>query len=761
MDDFDFSSLFNRADLDYAGGILERLFGGIIPFLKGDADGLGAGNWLSTIFGTFNTAGLLAVLVVTSYTVYTVISDTASDGQTFGQQTNTKYTVLRAMAGFISFIPVTGGYSLLQVSILWLVIQGSALGDVVWTRTADAALSGQPLMVAPQNQSTNDFLIQGQFAQAFDALVAGHLCAINANAIQLSMGGEELDDDEYSSRVVSGPLLAHSSPATEERTSPNWLSIGGKEVATINHVVLFREAEGSAAYGGRANFCGGVENSASIRLGNLTSSSYSFADQVAAVRTRSQFQNYVNVINQMSGRAQSLALAIHNGQRDVPTMEEQSRATIRAATNAYVAGSASQLQFSTGEAQALHQHLLNDATQRGWVFAVGWQRGISMAASWYGSPDGDLRIRAHRENNLTEYLSGQGLRTGWRADGTTRAMLSKAANDFEVWDMMGGYLNSLSEPGTDAEEESYQGLTTNNRMAGTIMNWVYRSLLDLFNPVASSSGNSGYVDPMVQVTQQGKNLMIAGGGMAGLAAASSVVNWVPGLGGIAESINGPLMTAGIAIAAFGFIVSTMVPMIPFVFFYSAVISWVLLVVESMFAVGLAVLTLFAPAREGTLIGSWNRILLSLFGIFFRPFFTVVGLIFAMMVISFALQYLYDLFYMLMDFMVPGESWFSIFSLVGFLAVYVIVTCVTVLIGSQLITELGDGAMNWLGVTFGSIANRMDVGREATSAANLSPAGSFSRRAAMGINGGSNPKLGRKLMTGNRGSGNELPPAAQK
>ena len=72
---------------------------------------------------------------------------------------------------------------------------------------------------------------------------------------------------------------------------------------------------------------------------------------------------------------------------------------------------------------------------------------------------------------------------------------------------------------------------------------------------------------------------------------------------------------------------------------------------------------------------------------------------------------------------------------------------------------------WFGVfhpsNFGSIANRMDVGREATSAANLSPAGSFSRRAAMGINGGSNPKLGRKLMTGNRGSGNELPPATQK
>lgn len=108
---YDFSSLFERSEGDYAGSLLERLFGGVIPYLQGTADDLGAGNWLSTIFGLFNTAGLLAVLIVTSYTIYTVIMDTASDGKVFGQRTDTKYTIMRTMAGLIAFVPVSGALS--------------------------------------------------------------------------------------------------------------------------------------------------------------------------------------------------------------------------------------------------------------------------------------------------------------------------------------------------------------------------------------------------------------------------------------------------------------------------------------------------------------------------------------------------------------------------------------------------------------------------------------------------------------------------
>ncbi|MDO5631619.1 MAG: DotA/TraY family protein [Paracoccus sp. (in: a-proteobacteria)] len=768
MEEYDFSSLFERSSGDYAGGILERLFGGIVPFLTGAADDLGTGNWLSSIFSIFNTAGLLCVLVVTSYTVYTVMFDSASDGKTFGQRTDTKYTITRILLGMMSFVPVAGGYSLAQVAMLWLVLQGSALGDVVWSRTAESALTGQPLLSQPQNSSITDIIVQGQFAQAYDALVLGHLCAINANSIYFTLNSLRADEqDAYIEQVTSGPLSAHSSAATEVASSPSWISIGSVEVGTLNHVIRFQEAVGSTAYSGRSNFCGGVTNSASLRVSDATD--YSFADQVTSVQTRALFQSYVQTINQLSERAQSVAVQIHTGLRNTPTLEELARTHIREATNSYIGGAGPAFEFDDTEIAELYDFLLAEATERGWLFAPGWQRGISMAAASFGSPDGDLRLNAYRESNLTEYLSGQGVRTGWRADSIVRSMLAKADSDFETWDMMSAYVTNLGEPSADADDENYASMRRGSAFSG-LLNGIYTSMLDLFNPVAQPGGNAGLTDPMVQVSQQGKVMLVTGGlvtgaGFGSAAAGGFLPSWIPFTGAasaVLEAASGPLITAGMFLMLFGAIIFVVVPMIPFIYYYSAVISWVMLVVESMFAVSLAVLTLFAPAREGTLIGSWNKILLSIFGIIFRPFFTVVGLIFSMMVIAFSLQYLYDLFHMLMDFITPGPEIISLVAMVGFLFIYVVVTCVTVLIGAQLITELGDSAMGWLGISFGGISQRMDVGKQVANAADLGPTGSIPRRAGLGlgttgtqnsiVKGASN----RLRQIGNRGGGGQPP-----
>jgi len=727
---YDFSSLFERSEGDYAGSLLERLFGGVIPYLQGTADDLGAGNWLSTIFGLFNTAGLLAVLIVTSYTIYTVIMDTASDGKVFGQRTDTKYTIMRTMAGLIAFVPVSGGYSLAQVAMLFLVLQGSALGDVVWTRTADAALRGQPLLAQPAGQSVNNFAIQGQFASAFDALVNGHLCAINANSIVSLLGGS-------SEPNLDKPMEAKSSEIIE--VSPHNVERATGLRARLQHAIRFEDS--SSSYAGRANFCGGVQNSAVIRQ-SLPGTTIMFADHVAAARVRAQFVNYVSTIDTLSNDARALALQIHEGQRDVPTIEDAARTAVRRATANYASGAATNLAFSHSEAQAVHDGLLADASKKGWLFAPAWQRGISMGSSWYGSPDGDLRLQAVRENNLVEYLQGQGRRIGSRHDTVTTSMLAKASDDFETWDMMSPFLAGLSDPDEDkADEGTYSGLTQQKNSYSRVLNWLYQSMLDLFTPIAADDDGFGYVDPMVSISKQGQSLMQIGGVLAGGGALASglgsFLSWVPGAGKIAGALGGELLetvggaglTAGVAFAFLGFVIGTLVPMIPFGFYIGAVISWVILVVESMFAVPLAVLSLFAPAREGSLIGSWNRILLSIFGIFFRPFFTVVGLIFAMMLMSFSLRYLYDLFYILMEFMVPSETVWSIFMMLGFASMYVMLTCIIVLLSAQLITELGDGAMNWLGVTF-SASSKFDVGGHAQTAASLGTDGGLVAKASL-------------------------------
>src|SRR5690606_20462606 len=74
--------------------------------------------------------------------------------------------------------------------------------------------------------------------------------------------------------------------------------------------------------------------------------------------------------------------------------------------------------------------------------------------------------------------------------------------------------------------------------------------------------------------------------------------------------------------------------------------------------------------------------------------------------------------MLMEFLVPGETIWNVFSLIGFLTIYVIVTTFTFLLIAQLIIELGVGAMNCLGVTFGALSTQLNVDESAVSASDV-------------------------------------------
>ncbi|SFU94513.1 conjugal transfer/type IV secretion protein DotA/TraY, partial [Aliiroseovarius crassostreae] len=91
----DFSDLFDLSTDDYAVGLLSRVFGGVVEFVSGEGGSLTDGTLLTNLISIFNTACLLAALVVGSYTTYVLVFDTAADGKTFGNQSDTKYTIVR------------------------------------------------------------------------------------------------------------------------------------------------------------------------------------------------------------------------------------------------------------------------------------------------------------------------------------------------------------------------------------------------------------------------------------------------------------------------------------------------------------------------------------------------------------------------------------------------------------------------------------------------------------------------------------------
>lgn len=700
MEELDLNSLFEASEGDYAGDVLERLFGGIIPFLRGDAATPGT-NWLSEMFTIFNMVGFLGILVVSSYTIYSVVFDTASDGKTFGQQADTKYTLMRVLLGAIAFVPVTGGYSVAQVVLLWLMIQASALGDVVWSRTAEASLRNEPLLSAPADTTLNDFTVQKEFAEAFDVLTLGYICAFNANDIKLTLDGA----GSGVSRAT--PMQLRTEVTSIERPYENWLGVEtGRVDLTRVHNVFFATPEDDGSYGQRDNFCGGIRHAYSIENGGDTTG-LNFNEAIIAVQRNNRFDTYQSVMATLAGDARDVAWRVYNDERNVQVLEELSRTAVRESVTSYLSGVQSTNVIPEATLEALNGTLLDRATEEGWMFAPSWQRGIAIAASSGNTVADDFRIFDDRQFAITDYLS-----RGERRSDVGSSMLALAEDDRATWDGMQQTIIGLGEPGEAGDYNPLNGDLAGEDM-DAITSRIYQWTLGFLSVRGGSAVESAVVtDPMVDITTYGQSVMAIGGVMMATGAtaewATNRFSWVNPAGQALNEASQGLTAMGWGFIVIGFVLAFIIPIVPFAYFYSAVVSWFLLILEAAFAVPLAILTLFAPSRDGTLIGSWNKILLSIFGILLRPFFTIVGMIVSMMVISFALSYLYDMFYGMVSLVTPN-GYLGLISILGFLAVFALLTFYTVLIGASLITELGDAAMNWLGIGISSLSQRMDMG----------------------------------------------------
>lgn len=132
-------------------------------------------------------------------------------------------------------------------------------------------------------------------------------------------------------------------------------------------------------------------------------------------------------------------------------------------------------------------------------------------------------------------------------------------------------------------------------------------------------------------------------------------DFIFGTGDVVDGIAGSLVSIGTTVVLTGMAMMIVLPLIPLFYFYTAVLNWLFQIVELMFAIPLAILQLFTPSRDATLVGNFQQVLLAVFSVFMRPFFMVVGLILTMMLLAVALTYLHELFSSLVFFVYPGGA----------------------------------------------------------------------------------------------------------
>ncbi len=135
---FDINELFDTlsfspASYDLSVKYLVGLFGNIAGLKEFTGS---VSNITGTIFGIFNS-GLLALAgLFLSYTFIKILTETVADGSAMGK-TTTVWLSIRCALSTSLLIPQSSGYSIINTVVMWIVIQGVGLADLLWNKTLD------------------------------------------------------------------------------------------------------------------------------------------------------------------------------------------------------------------------------------------------------------------------------------------------------------------------------------------------------------------------------------------------------------------------------------------------------------------------------------------------------------------------------------------------------------------------------------------------------------------------------------------------
>ncbi|KTC92515.1 type IVB secretion system protein DotA [Fluoribacter dumoffii] len=164
---------------DYSVVFLGNLFGVVDGVLSGTGSQI-----MGSMFAVFNAAVLALGGIIIMYTLMVATMNTAHEGQMLGQKWSSIWIPIRSTVGLALLIPKTSGYCLMQVFVMWVVVQGVGAADKVW----DAALSYlnrggviiQAQQINPASELTNNSSGSGVGGVATGAIniLAGQVCML-------------------------------------------------------------------------------------------------------------------------------------------------------------------------------------------------------------------------------------------------------------------------------------------------------------------------------------------------------------------------------------------------------------------------------------------------------------------------------------------------------------------------------------------------------------------------------------------------------
>jgi defect-in-organelle-trafficking protein DotA len=188
--------------------------GNIFGIVDGVLHGTGS-QIMGTMFGVFNSAVLALGGIVIMYTLIVSTMNTAQEGQMLGQKWSSIWIPLRSTLGLALLIPKASGYCLMQIFVMWVIVQGVGAADKVWSAALGYLNTGGVFVQAQMNPQTSLTSGNSSVASGATTILQGQVCMLGVqkvlqNALQSYLIAKE------SPSGASGPCVGKPSDNMKE-----------------------------------------------------------------------------------------------------------------------------------------------------------------------------------------------------------------------------------------------------------------------------------------------------------------------------------------------------------------------------------------------------------------------------------------------------------------------------------------------------------------------------------------------------------------
>lgn len=130
---------FTPAAGDAAVGFLREMFGPVIDHVttNGGVSAANADSIVGRMMGPFNAAVLFLGMIFVGYTTVTGTINSAHDGEILGKKMSEIWVPIRTVGGTALVLPAFGGYCLVQLMVMWVLVQSIGMANAVLSATTE------------------------------------------------------------------------------------------------------------------------------------------------------------------------------------------------------------------------------------------------------------------------------------------------------------------------------------------------------------------------------------------------------------------------------------------------------------------------------------------------------------------------------------------------------------------------------------------------------------------------------------------------